>query len=43
MIDWVQDVGGAPETGHRLVFLSVILFLAVTAAVYSRQPDRPAQ
>ena len=41
LIDMVERAGGAPETGYRLVFLSVIAILLVSAAIYSRQPERP--
>lgn len=39
LIDMVHAAGGAPETGFRLVFATVAAILAVTAAVYSRQPE----
>ncbi len=41
LIDMVERAGGAPETGHRLVFLSVIVILLVSGAIYSRQPEVP--
>jgi len=41
VIDLVERAGGSPETGFRLVFLTVIAVLAVTASVYARQPDGP--
>lgn len=41
LIDLVQRAGGAPETGYRLVFLSVIAILLVSGAIYSRQPEQP--
>ncbi|EDP64084.1 Major facilitator superfamily (MFS) transporter [alpha proteobacterium BAL199] len=41
VIDMVRVAGGAPETGFRLVFLTVIAVLVVTASIYSRQPDGP--
>lgn len=41
LIDAVAAAGGTPETGYRLVFLAVMATLAVTAAVYARQPDAP--
>jgi hypothetical protein len=34
-------MGGAPTTGYRLVFLSVIAILLVSATIYSRQPESP--
>lgn len=42
LIDLVERTGGAPQTGYRIVFLSVIAILLVSAAIYSRQPDAPA-
>ena len=41
VIDMVHAAGGAPETGFRLVFATVIVALAVTASIYARQPDGP--
>ncbi len=41
LIDLVQRLGGSAVTGHRLVFLSVILILVVSAAIYRHQPDAP--
>lgn len=41
LIGWVERAGGAPETGYRLVFLSVIGFLALSVWIYSGQPERP--
>ena len=41
VIDMVHAAGGAPETGFRLVFATVIAALAVTASIYARQPDGP--
>lgn len=41
VIDMVHSAGGVPETGYRLVFATVAVVLAVTGAVYSRQPDGP--
>lgn len=42
VIDMVRAAGGAPETGFRVVFATVIAVLVITATVYSRQPDGPA-
>ena len=39
LIDLVARTGGAPVTGYRLVFLSVIVILAASAAIYRRQPE----
>jgi predicted MFS family arabinose efflux permease len=41
LIDLVERMGGAPTTGYRLVFLSVIAILLVSATIYSRQPESP--
>ncbi len=41
LIDLVARTGGAPVTGYRLVFLSVIVILVGSAAIYRRQPDTP--
>lgn len=41
VIDMVQAAGGAPETGYRLVFATVIAVLLVTGAVYAGQPEGP--
>ena len=41
LIDLVERLGGAPETGFRLVFLAVIAILLVSAGLYSRQPEAP--
>lgn len=41
LIDLVERAGGAPETGYRLVFLSVIAILLASGAIYSRQPEGP--
>jgi len=41
LIDLVERAGGAPATGYRLVFLSVIAILVVSGAIYSRQPEAP--
>ena len=41
LIDLVERTGGAPVTGYRLVFLSVIVILAASAAIYRRQPEAP--
>jgi len=41
LIDLVERAGGAPATGYRLVFLSVIAILLASAAIYSRQPEAP--
>ncbi|MDH3667445.1 MAG: MFS transporter [Paracoccaceae bacterium] len=43
LIDLVQRLGGSSLTGHRLVFFSVILILAFSAAIYRRQPEAPAE
>lgn len=40
-IELVERWGGTPETGYRLVFLSVIAILALSGWIYSGQPDRP--
>ncbi len=42
VIDMVQAAGGAPETGYRLVFATVLAVLVITGAVYSRQAEGPA-
>jgi sugar phosphate permease len=41
VIDMVAATGGAPETGFRLVFATVIAVLVVTAGVYAGQPEGP--
>ena len=41
MIDLVERMGGAPETGYRLVFLSVIAILMISGAIYRHQPEAP--
>jgi len=41
LIDLVARAGGAPVTGYRLVFLSVIVILVASAAIYRRQPETP--
>ena len=41
LIELVERAGAAPETGYRLVFLSVMTVLLVSAAIYSRQPEAP--
>jgi predicted MFS family arabinose efflux permease len=41
LIDLVARSGGAPVTGYRLVFLSVIVILVASAAIYRRQPEVP--
>ena len=41
LIDLVERSGGAAATGYRLVFLSVIVILVASAAVYRRQPEAP--
>ena len=41
LIDLVERLGGSAVTGHRLVFASVILILAVSAAIYRHQPEAP--
>jgi len=41
LIDLVERTGGAPATGYRLVFLSVIVILVASAAIYRRQPEAP--
>ncbi len=41
LIDLVARTGGAPATGYRLVFLSVIVVLVASAAIYRRQPEAP--
>ncbi|MGR3717548.1 MAG: MFS transporter [Thermohalobaculum sp.] len=41
LIDLVARTGGAPVTGYRLVFLSVIVILVASAAIYRRQPETP--
>lgn len=41
VIDAVERAGSAPETGYRLVFLSVIGLLALSGLIYARQPERP--
>jgi hypothetical protein len=43
LIDLVERMGGAPATGYRLVFLSVIVVLVASAAVYRRQPEVPGE
>ena len=43
LIDLVERTGGAPVTGYRLVFLSVIVILAASAAIYRRQPEAPGE
>jgi len=42
VIDMVQAAGGAPETGYRLVFATVLAVLVVTGAVYAGQAEGPA-
>ncbi len=39
LIDLVARMGGTPATGYRLVFLSVIVILVASAAIYWRQPE----
>ena len=41
LIDLVERSGGAAATGYRLVFLSVIVILVASAAIYRRQPEAP--
>jgi predicted MFS family arabinose efflux permease len=41
LIDLVARTGGAPATGYRLVFLSVIVILVASAVIYRRQPEIP--
>jgi predicted MFS family arabinose efflux permease len=41
LIDLVARGGGTPATGYRLVFLSVIAILLVSALIYRRQPEAP--
>lgn len=41
VIDLVERAGGSPEAGFRLVFVTVIAVLAVTASIYARQPEGP--
>jgi predicted MFS family arabinose efflux permease len=41
LIDLVVRAGGAPATGYRLAFLSVIVILGVSAAIYRKQPETP--
>ncbi|GHD53386.1 MFS transporter [Thalassobaculum fulvum] len=41
VIDMVAATGGAPETGFRLVFATVIAVLVVTAGIYAGQPEGP--
>ena len=41
LLDIVLAAGGTPETGYRLVFLTVIVFLAVASAIFMRQPEAP--
>ncbi len=41
LIDLVARTGGAPVTAYRLVFLSVIVILVASAAIYRRQPETP--
>jgi predicted MFS family arabinose efflux permease len=43
LIDLVARTGGAPATGYRLVFLSVIVILMASAAIYRRQPEAPGE
>ena len=43
LIDLVERTGGAPATGYRLVFLSVIVILAASATIYRRQPEAPGE
>jgi predicted MFS family arabinose efflux permease len=43
LIDLVARTGGAPATGYRLVFLSVIVVLVASAAIYRRQPEAPGE
>lgn len=43
LLNLVTEAGGTRELGYRLVFLSVIGILAVSAALYRRQPDAPSQ
>jgi predicted MFS family arabinose efflux permease len=41
LIELVVRTGGAPVTGYRLAFLSVIAILAVSALIYRKQPESP--
>ncbi len=41
LIDLVERTGGTQATGYRLVFLSVIVILVASAAIYRRQPEAP--
>ncbi len=41
LIDLVARTGGTQATGYRLVFLSVIVILVASAAIYRRQPETP--
>jgi predicted MFS family arabinose efflux permease len=43
LIDLVARTGGDPATGYRLVFLSVIVILMASAAIYRRQPEAPGE
>jgi predicted MFS family arabinose efflux permease len=41
LIDLVASAGGSPVTSYRLVFLSVIGILSVSALIYRGQPETP--
>jgi predicted MFS family arabinose efflux permease len=41
LIDLVAGAGGAPITSYRLVFLSVIGILSLSALIYRGQPEAP--
>jgi hypothetical protein len=41
LIDLVANAGGTAATGYRLVFLSVIGILLVSALIYRGQPETP--
>lgn len=43
VIDAVDRAGGAPETGYRLVFATVVVVLLLAGWAYAGQPERPAE
>ncbi|NQW10215.1 MAG: MFS transporter [Alphaproteobacteria bacterium] len=43
VIDAVAVAGGAPETGYRLVFATIVVVLLLAAWAYAGQPEKPRE
>ena len=43
VIDAVDRVGGAPETGYRLVFATIVVVLLLAAWAYAGQSEKPRE